>query len=147
MAKIRVMLFGVFAFLLLVPGAEADDRELISLSPELQGALLSNMRDHLNALHTVIGLLAKGENEGAAQVADERLGMSSMAHHGHHIGKHVPASYRAMGTRMHQAGSSLITVVQDASMEEPDVEAQMIFGALEELVESCDACHLSFRIK
>ena len=83
-----------------------DERELVQMPEMMQEHMLSNMRDHLAALNEILGKLAAGELDGAAAIAEFRLGMSSLEIHGaSHMAKVMPEGMRSVGTRMHRAAS------------------------------------------
>ena len=62
--------------------APRDARQLVKFPAEMREHTLANMRDHLLALQDIQSALAKSEYDRAADVAEKRLGMSSLALHG-----------------------------------------------------------------
>lgn len=131
------------------PALSAEDtRELVEMPAMMQDHMLANMRDHLVALEEILGHLAKGNTDDAGKVAEGRLGMSSLDLHGaSHMAKFMPEAMAAAGTEMHRAASRFVIVAQDAELA-PDGEArQAVFGALQAVTASCNACHQSFKIR
>ncbi len=125
-----------------------DSRELVKLPAMMQSHMLQNMRDHLLALSEIMAALEEGNKVEAVKIAESRLGMSSMDSHGaSHMAPFMPTGMRQVGTAMHKAASHFGVVVQDASLEEADKEAGMIFGALREITDACNACHAGYRIR
>jgi hypothetical protein len=62
--------------------SEEDQRELVPLPEMTQQHMLSNMRDHLMAFNEILASMANGELDHAADIAEHRLGMSSLESHG-----------------------------------------------------------------
>lgn len=64
--------------------APTDTRPLVELPEQMRLHMLSNMRDHLLALQQIQDALANERFDEAAQIAEERLGMTSLELHGAH---------------------------------------------------------------
>ncbi len=128
--------------------AAEENRELVKLPAMMQEHMLANMRDHLVALDEILGELAEGNTSSAAQIAEKRLGMSSLSTHGaEHLGKFMPETMRKIGTQMHKAASRFVVAAQDAEFE-PGKEAQRkVYRALQQVTENCNACHRAYRIR
>ncbi|MDH3218550.1 MAG: hypothetical protein OEO19_03360 [Gammaproteobacteria bacterium] len=121
--------------------ASADQRQLIELPEMMQQHMLSNMRDHLAALDEILVRLAQGELEKAAEVAESRLGMSSLGSHGaEHMAPFMPESMRLIGTGMHRAASRFALKAQEG-------EALPAYRALGDITSACVACHAGYRIR
>ncbi len=129
------------ALLLISATAAADDRELVELPEMMATHMLANMRDHLATINAIMGHLARQEPEQAADVAEQRLGMSSLELHGAaHMAPFMPAPMRDAGTAMHRAASHFAQVVVEGDMTRS-------LAALEELTGTCVACHRAYRIR
>lgn len=123
----------------------ADTRVLVSFPPELAAHTLANMRDHLLALQEINDALARGENDKAARIAEERLGMTSLRAHGaHEVAKYMPQGMQAAGTAMHRAASRFAIQAQDAGVT-GNIKAAL--GALGEVMSACNGCHAGYRLK
>ena len=122
--------------------ASADDgRELVEMPERMQAHMLKNMRDHLAALNEIITNMVNGKWNKAAEIAEWRLGMSSLESHGaKHMSKHMPEGMRAVGLSMHRAASRLALRAEEA-------EADPAYSALAEVTAACVACHTSYRIR
>ena len=59
-----------------------DSRQVVHFPVRLREHTLANMRDHLLALQQIQEALAKQEFDQAGDIAEQRLGMSSMGLHG-----------------------------------------------------------------
>jgi hypothetical protein len=121
--------------------AGADARELVQLPAMMQEHMLSNMRDHLVALNDILARMAAGNLEAAAEVAESRLGMSSLEVHGaSHMAKFMPEGMQKAGTQMHRAASRFALKAQEG-------EALPAYQALSEVTAACVGCHQAYRIR
>jgi hypothetical protein len=122
-----------------------DPRTLVELPDELRAHMLKNMRDHLLALQQIQEALAGDEFEEAAQVAEQRLGMTSLERHGAHaVGPFMPEAMRTTGTAMHRAASRFAVTASDASAT-GDVRPAL--ADLARVTAQCVACHEGFRVQ
>lgn len=119
----------------------ADHRQLVELPEMMQQHMLSNMRDHLAAIDEILARLGQGELDKAAEVAEYRLGMSSLDLHGaSHMAGFMPEGMRRIGTGMHQAASRFALIAQEG-------EPLSAYRALGGITSACVACHAGYRIK
>lgn len=146
---IRVMVFNAIALGIAMPAfAKDDSREWVELPAMMQDHMLSNMRDHLRAIEDIFAALAKSDADLAADIAEKRLGMSSLGLHGaEHMAPFMPEDMRAIGTQLHHAASRFVIAAQDADLANSKEATAKVFGALQEIVENCNACHRAYRIK
>jgi hypothetical protein len=101
----------------------ADPRAAVSFPPELREHTLKNMRD----------------------VAEQRLGMSSLIAHGaHEVAKYMPKGMQDAGTAMHRSASRFSVAALDAAVTD-DVKPAL--GALAEVTANCVACHAAYRLQ
>jgi hypothetical protein len=132
----------------LVAPASADDsdtRSLVALPRMMQEHMLANMRDHLLAVAQIQEALAEGRFEAGAKIAEERIGMSSLAsHNAAHMAPYMPKPMQAIGTEMHRAASQFAIVAQDASV---DRDLARALKSLSAVTERCIACHAEYRIR
>lgn len=121
--------------------ATEDTRQLVKLPDMMQTHMLSNMRDHLSAINDILQYMNEGELDKAADVAEKRLGMSSLESHGaSHLGKFMPEGMAKAGTSMHKAASRFALKAQEG-------EILPAYKLLPEITSSCVACHASYKIK
>lgn len=121
--------------------AEQDDRQLVAMPAMMQTHMLSNMRDHLAALNEILAAMSTNELDVAADIAESRLGMSSLTSHGAgHMAKVMPAGMRSIGTQMHRAASRFALKAQEG-------DTATAYGALPEVTAACVACHAAYRIR
>jgi len=114
--------------------------------------MLSNMRDHLEAINEILIYMANEQLDEAADIAESRLGMSSSKGHGAmskagkgkhgagHMAKFMPEGMRQTGTSMHRAASRFALRAQEG-------ELLPAFNALSKVTSSCVACHAAYRIR
>jgi len=122
-------------------GAAEDQRQLVQLPPMMQQHMLSNMRDHLQAIDEILIAMAKDELDLAAEIAEQRLGMSSLQSHGAaHMAQFMPEAMRLSGTSMHKAASRFALKAQEG-------EALAAYRSLSEITSSCVGCHAAYRIR
>lgn len=146
----RYTAFSLGLLLLSVPLANAadDERELVELPEMMQEHMLSNMRDHLRTLEEILAALAEGEANKAGEIAEARLGMSSLGLHGAaHMAPFMPEPMQAMGTELHHAASRFVIAVQNADMENSETSQRAIFSALRDIGAACNACHSAYRLR
>ena len=139
MRRLLPLLFAVS----LSPGLvlAQDARVAVDLPPMMRDHMLANMRDHLAVIDQVVGHLAAGKFDAAAELAEARLGMSAMPGHGaEHMAPFMPEGMRTLGSGMHRAASRFARVAAEG-----DTAAAL--AALREVTASCVACHAAYRVK
>jgi hypothetical protein len=137
--------FGIAtAVLLCLSGTIAageDTRELVQLPKMMQQHMMSNMRDHLLAINEILINMADGRLDQAAEVAETRLGMSSLESHGaSHMAQYMPEGMQQAGTGMHRAASRFSRIASEG-----DVLAA--YQSLSAITSACVACHTNYRIR
>lgn len=125
--------------------AVIDSRTLVHFPNDLRIHTLANMRDHLLALSEIQDALAEEQYEKAGEIAEQRLGMTSMELHGaHQVGQYMPKEMAAIGTEMHRSASRFAVAANDAAVA-GDVKPAL--AALSDVVRQCVACHSGFRVQ
>lgn len=125
--------------------AAADTRPLVQLPEQMRLHMLSNMRDHLLALQEIQEALSKERFDEAARIAEQRLGMTSLALHGaHDVAPLMPEQMRRIGSSMHRAASQFAVAAGDASATG---DAKPALAALADVTAQCVACHEGFRVQ
>jgi len=139
-------ILAILIFLLpITPAVAGDDRQLVTLPPMMRDHMLSNMRDHLTAMADIQQALAKGDFNSAADLAEKRLGMSSLDIHGaSHMAPFMPQAMQDIGTAMHRAASRFAVAAQESAV---DADAKRAIGALSAVTRQCITCHASFRVQ
>ena len=121
--------------------ADNDTRQLVQLPEMMQQHMMSNMRDHLVAINEILISMGKGELDKAADIAETRLGMSSLKSHGaSHMATFMPEDMRNAGTNMHKAASRFALIAQEG-------ELLSAYKSISVVTSSCVACHSGYRIR
>jgi hypothetical protein len=122
-----------------------DTRTLVEFPSQMRLHTLASMRDHLLAVSEIQAALAKGAYDNAADVAEQRLGMSSLKAHGaHDSSKFMPQGMRDVGTSMHRAASRFAIEAKNASATG---ELKPSLEALSAVTKACVACHAGYRLQ
>ncbi len=122
-----------------------DTRELVKYPAKMREHTLAGMRDHLKAIQEIQAALSRDQFDAAAEVAEQRLGMSSLGRHGAaESSKVMPAGMAAIGTQMHRAASQFAVVARDASAT-GDLKATL--KALSHVTAQCVACHAAYKLQ
>jgi cytochrome c556 len=123
------------------PIADSDVRDLVQLPEMMQQHMMTNMRDHLLAINEILVNLGNGEMDDAAEIAEQRLGMSSLESHGaSHMAIFMPEGMRQAGTSMHRAASRFALKAQEG-------ELLPAYKMLSEVTSACVTCHSGYRIR
>jgi len=140
----RILSFILAVLVAGLPGTSVssnDARILIELPEMMQQHMLSNMRDHLVAINEILVYLGNDELDKAAEIAEYRLGMSSLESHGaSHMAGFMPEGMRQAGTTMHSAASRFALKAQEG-------EALPAYKALAEITAACVTCHSRYKVK
>ncbi len=121
--------------------AATDPRQMVKLPEMMQQHMMGNMRDHLEAINEILASMARGRLDRAAEIAESRLGMSSLEAHGaSHMAAFMPEGMRRAGTEMHRAASRFALKAQEGA-------ALPAYAALGEVTAACVACHSAYRIR
>ena len=119
--------------------ATEDTRIFVEMPKMMQQHQLANMRDHLKAINEILLNMANDDLDKAADIAESRLGMSSLAKHGaSHMAKVIPKEMGAIGTSMHKAASRFALKAQEG-------DALPAYKALQEITAACVACHAAYK--
>lgn len=125
--------------------APKDTRQAVTFPKTLREHTLANMRDHLLALQEIQEALAKQEYDRAGDIAEQRIGMSSLSLHGaHDVAKYMPKGMQEAGTAMHRSASRFAVAAKDAGAT-GDVRPAL--AALASTTAQCVACHAGYRVK
>lgn len=127
------------------PLAVQDLRQEVAFPPEMKQHTLSNMRDHLLALQEMQSALAQQAYDRAAELAEQRLGMSSLGLHGaHEVSKFMPRGMQDAGTAMHRSASRFALAARDVSATG---DLGPALAAMSEVMGACVACHAGYRLQ
>lgn len=119
----------------------SDSRQLVSMPDQARKLMQEGMMDHLSALNEIIAYLAADNFVDAADVAETRMGMSSMGKHrttGMGPGRFMPLPMRNIGWSMHEAATEFSQVAKQGDLNST-------YSALQKVTSACVACHYSYR--
>ncbi|MEJ2612586.1 MAG: hypothetical protein P8179_21630 [Candidatus Thiodiazotropha sp.] len=102
---------------------------------------MANMREHLETINRMLELMADEQLDAAGELAEQRLGMSSLAAHGaEHMAPFMPEEMRKAGMEMHRAASRFAVVAQEGDL-------LVGYKALAGITTACTGCHAGYRIR
>lgn len=134
------MIFLALILALPVCASEQSERRKVDLPEMMKQHMLSNMRDHLATINEIQALLGQGKLDQAGDVAEERLGMSSLAaHNAAHMAPYMPPEMQATGTEMHHAASRFAMTAKEGDLPRA-------LESLSHVTAQCVACHAAYRL-
>jgi cytochrome c556 len=120
--------------------ADEDTRIKVDLPAMMKTHMLHSMRDHLLAVHEIQTALAKGEFDKASDIAENRIGMSSLeSHNAAHMAPFMPEGMQNIGTEMHHAASRFAMTASEGDLSRS-------LAALSKVTAQCVACHMTYRV-
>lgn len=126
-------------------GAAKDGRLLVKFPDEMKAHTLLSMREHLLIVSQLQTALAAEKYDEAAQLAEKKLGMSSMEEHGaHDVAQFMPLGMQDVGTQMHRSASQFAIEAQNSAATGDGKKA---LAALSKVTQACVACHASYRLQ
>lgn len=120
-----------------------DVRQLVSMPDQARELMRREMLDHLSALNEIMGYLASNNLDAAADVAETRMGRSTMGKHrgtGMGPGRFMPLEMRNLGWGMHDAATEFSRIAKQGDLKNA-------YSALQKVSNSCVACHYSYRTR
>lgn len=137
----RTILFTLLLSSSLFVQAENDTRQLVKFPEMMQQHMMANMRQHLESINEILFLMSNNKLDQAADVAEQRLGMTSLtSHNASHMAKFMPKGMRQAGTSMHKAASRFALTAQEG-------DSSAAYKVLGEVTSACVACHTGYRIR
>ncbi|GAB4175392.1 MAG: hypothetical protein Fur0039_17930 [Rhodocyclaceae bacterium] len=123
----------------------ADTRQVVHFPRQLREHTLASMRDHLLALQQIQEALSSLDYDEAANIAEQRLGMSSLTLHGaHEVARYMPQGMQEAGAAMHHSASRFAAAAQESAVT-GDIKPTL--AALARITASCAACHAAYRVQ
>jgi len=126
-----------------ITSPDSDHRQLVTMPDEASQLMRKDMLDHLSAVNEIMALLAENNLDAAADVAETRMGKSSMGKHratGMGPGRFMPVEMRNIGWGMHESASELSQAAREGNLKGA-------YSALQKVTASCVACHYSYRTR
>lgn len=123
----------------------SDKREVVKFPPLIREHILSNMRDHLLAISEIQHHLGQGHFEVAGNIAENRLGMTSLKIHGaHESARYMPKGMQDIGTSMHRSASQFAVLAQESEVTRDWAKT---IAALSKVTGTCVACHAAYKVQ
>jgi hypothetical protein len=125
------------------PATSDDSRQLVTMPEQARALMRQDMLGHLTSLNEILGHLATNNLAAAAEVAESRMGNSSMGKHrasGMGPGRFMPLAMRNLGWGMHESVSEFAQIAKKGDVAQA-------YGALQKVTASCIACHYSYRTR
>lgn len=127
------------------PEPPPDQRQLVAMPDAARAIMRTDMLDHLAALNEIAGHLAENDLTAAADTAENRIGNSTIGKHaamarGQGPGRYMPDAMRQLGWGMHSAASEFALTVKQGDQAKT-------YAALQKVMSSCVACHMTFRTR
>lgn len=122
---------------------DADPRQLVEMPDQALKLMREDMLEHLSALNEIIARLAENNLDAAAEIAESKMGKSSMGKHrgtGMGPGRFMPPEMRSIGWGMHEAATEL-------SQHAKKGDTKNAYAALQKITGSCVACHYGYRTR
>ena len=116
--------------------AANDARISLGLSPQRKQHQLANMRSHVKAVQTIVGLMAQDKYEEAAQVAHSELGLTEEMRKMCTMFNN--ADFVKIGLAFHQSADKLSEALQTK-------DTKKSLQALHATMNYCVQCHATFR--
>ncbi len=94
-----------------------DTRQWVKLPEKMQQHMLDNMRVHLATINQILIYMSEDQLDQAADLAEERLGMTSLESHGaRHLAGFMPESMKKAGASMHHAASQFALKAEEGEL-------------------------------
>ena len=122
-----------------------DTRQAIQMPAEARAELRAEMLDFQAALHQIIGALATGKHDEAADIAEKAMGTGAMGRHRNappnaRPGMFMPPDMHAIGRNLHGQTSDFAKVARAG-------DTAKALGALQAVTGACVGCHRAYRIQ
>jgi len=113
-----------------------DGRVSLGLSPAMKQHQLSNMRSHLEAVQTIISLMAEEEFDDASKIAYSKLGLTDEMKQMCNMFDNE--NFKNLGLEFHKSGDALGETLKTKDMNKS-------LRALHTTMGYCVQCHAAFR--
>ena len=113
-----------------------DERTSLGLSAEVKQHQLTNMRGHVEAIKSIVGLMAESKFDEASKIAHARLGLTPEMKE--MCDKFDNKDFRTLGLAFHKSGDDL-----GEALQTKDVNVSL--RALNKTMQYCVECHATYR--
>jgi len=117
--------------------SEASDKRIsLGLEPQQKQHQLANMRSHLEAVQSIVGMLAENRFEEASTIAHTKLGLTPEMEAMCNMFENK--DFKAMGLAFHQSGDALGDTLKTKNLKQS-------LQALHTTMNYCIQCHTTYR--
>lgn len=113
-----------------------DERISLGLSPAMKQHQLANMRSHVEAVRSIVGLLSEGSFEKASHIAHSKLGLTDEMKK--MCNSFTNETFKNLGLAFHKSGDDL-----GEALKTKDTTKSL--QALHTTMGYCVQCHATFR--
>ncbi|GAV19073.1 hypothetical protein MMIC_P0001 [Mariprofundus micogutta] len=113
-----------------------DSRISLGLGPEQKQHQLANMRSHLKAVQSIIGLISAEQFDEASKVAHNQLGLTPEMEQ--MCNMFTNDDFKSLGLAFHQSADDLGEVLKSKNLNHS-------LKALHTTMNYCISCHATFR--
>lgn len=113
-----------------------DMRTSLNLSAEMKQHQLTNMRSHVEAIKSIVGLIAEDKFDDASKIAHTKLGLTPEMKE--MCDKFDNEKFKTLGFAFHRSGDDL-----GEALQTKDVNSSL--RALNKTMEYCVECHATYR--
>ena len=113
-----------------------DMRTPLGVTGEMKQHQLANMREHVESIKAIVGLMAESKFDEASKIAHDKLGLTPEMQG--MCGMFNNADFEKLGIAFHKSGDELGDVLKSK-----DINASL--RALSKTMQYCVECHSNFR--
>lgn len=113
-----------------------DDRISLNLPPEMKQHQLSNMRSHVEAIKSIVGLMSENKFDDASKIAHDKLGLTPEMKEMCNMFDNE--KFKTLGLAFHKSGDDL-----GDALKTKDVNKSL--RALNTTMGYCVECHSTYR--
>lgn len=113
-----------------------DERISLGLSPAMKQHQLANMRNHVEAVQSIIGLLSEGAFDEASHIVSSKLGLTEEMEK--MCNNFENENFKNLGLAFHKSGDALGDTLKTKDLTKS-------LGALHTTMSYCVQCHTTFR--
>ena len=118
------------------PMGALDSRIPLGVTGEMKQHQLANMREHVEAIRSITGLMADGKFDDASQIAHDKLGLTTEMQA--MCGMFNNEAFEKLGLDFHKSGDEL-----GYALKSKDLDASL--RALNKTLQYCVECHATYR--
>ena len=120
-----------------------DRRLFVKMPAEAQQIMRQDMLIHLSTLARILGFLAEGQLNEAADIAEKQMGNSTKGKHrgtGMGPGRFMPDAMKTFCWNMHQSATDFAQIAKTGNVK-------AAYAALQQVTATCVTCHAVYRTR